>query len=57
MEEKYHVPVAAMLGGIGVWIAFLVWYAVAGAPAELSPWLEAGLCFAAGGLVVFFGFR
>jgi hypothetical protein len=57
VEDKYVVPIATMLAGLVVWIAFLIWHAVAASSNEWSPWLEAGLCLAAGGLVAFSAFR
>lgn len=56
MDSKFFVPVATMLAGIGVFVAFAVWHALAGKPNAWSPWLAAGVCFATGGLIVFSGF-
>lgn len=56
MDSKFFVPVATMLGGLGAFVAFAVWYAVAGKGASWSPRLVAGVCLAAGGLIVFSGF-
>ena len=57
MEEKYVVPVVTMLGGLGAWIAVLVWDAVADGQGASSPWLGAALCFATGVLIAFSSFR
>jgi hypothetical protein len=56
MDSKFFVPIATMLGGLVVFVAFAVWYELAGAQLSLSPWLVAGVCLISGGLVVFSGF-
>ena len=56
MDSRFFVPIATMLGGLIAFIAFAVWYALAGRSNALSPWLAAGVCLVAGGLVVFSGF-
>jgi hypothetical protein len=56
MDSKFFVPIATMLGGLGVFVAFAIWYALAGKAAAWSPWLVAGVCLVAGGLIVFSGF-
>ena len=54
MDSKFFVPIAAMLGGLVVWVVFLIWHAVAGKTGG-APWLDATLCLVAGGLIVFSG--
>jgi hypothetical protein len=56
MDSKFFVPISTMLGGLALFVAFAVWYAFAGKGATLSPWLVAGVCIVAGGLIVFSGF-
>jgi hypothetical protein len=56
MDSKFFVPVATMLAGVGGFVAFAIWHAVAGRSVAWSPWLAAGACLVAGGLVVFSGF-
>ena len=56
MDSKFFVPIATMLGGLVVFVAFAIWYALAGKANAWSPWLVAGVCFVAGGLIVFSGF-
>jgi hypothetical protein len=46
-----------MLAGFVVWVALLVWHAMASRLGGSWPWLGTGLCLAAGGLIVFSGFR
>jgi hypothetical protein len=54
MDSKFILPIATMLGGLALWVAFLIWRAVSGGAAG-SPLLEAAVCLLAGGLVVFSG--
>jgi hypothetical protein len=56
MDSKSLVPIATMLAGVGVFVAFAIRYALAGKQLALSPWLVAGVCLVAGGLIVFSGF-
>ena len=56
MDSKFFVPIATMLGGLVVFVAFAIWYALSGKPDTLSPWLVAGVCLVAGGLILFSGF-
>jgi hypothetical protein len=56
MDSRYFVPIATMLGGLGVFVAFAIWYAARGKSMALSRWLVAGVCLVAGGLIVFSGF-
>ncbi len=56
MDSKFIVPIAAMLAGVVVFIAFAIWHAVAGGPNAWSPRLAAGTCLVAGALIVFSGF-
>lgn len=57
MGNKFFVPAVTMLAGVLVWVAFLVLYEAVGGMNEQSLWLGAGLCLAAGGLVVFSAVR
>jgi hypothetical protein len=57
MTNKLFVPVATMLAGVLVWVALLVLHEVSGGTNGRSLWLGAGLCLAAGALVVFSGVR
>lgn len=57
MTSKFFVPIASMLAGFVVWVALLVWHAMASRLGGSWPWLGTGLCLAAGGLIVFSGFR
>jgi hypothetical protein len=57
MEKKFFVPAVSMLAGVFVWIVFLVFHETVGEVNGWSTWLEMGLCLAAGGLIVFSGFR
>jgi hypothetical protein len=52
----FFVPIATMLGGVVVFVSFAIWHALVGKRKALSPWLAAGVCMVAGGLVVFSGF-
>ena len=54
MDSKFFVPIATMLGGLALWVAFLIWHAAA-AKTGGAPWLDATLCLVAGGLIVFSG--
>jgi len=56
VDSKFLVPIATMLGGVGVFVAFAIWHAVAGKSIAWSPWAAAGVCLVAGGLIVFSGF-
>jgi hypothetical protein len=56
MDSKFFVPIATMLAGVGGFVAFTVWSAVAGRQHAVSPWLAAGVCLVAGGMIVFSGF-
>jgi hypothetical protein len=56
VDSKFLVPVATMLAGIGVFVAFAIWGAIAGKANAWSPRLAAGVCLVAGGLIVFSGF-
>jgi hypothetical protein len=56
VDKRFRVPIATMLAGLALWIASLAWLATAGGRAASWPWAEVGLCFAAGGLIVFSGF-
>jgi len=56
MDSKFFVPIGTMLGGLVLFVAIAVWYALAGKPDVLSPWSVAGACLVAGGLIVFSGF-
>jgi hypothetical protein len=56
MDSRFRVPIGSMLAGLALWIVSLVWLATAGGQASAWPWAAAGLCFAAGGLIVFSGF-
>ncbi len=57
MDGKFFVPIATMLAGVVVFVGFATWHALAGKPNAWSPWLIAGVCLVAGGLVLFSGFR
>ena len=57
MTSKFFVPVATMIAGILVWVAFLVLCETGDVMNEWSKWLGAGFCLATGGLVVFSGIR
>ena len=57
MRNKFFIPAATMLGGLFVWIAFLVFHEVNGGINESSLWPGAGLCLVAGGLVFFSAVR
>ena len=56
MDSRFFVPIATMLAGVVVFIAFAIWHALAGKADASSPWLIAGVCLVAGGLVVFSAF-
>lgn len=56
MDGKYFVPIATMLAGIVVFVAFAIWYAATGKRKHLSPRVLMGVCLVAGGLVVASGF-
>lgn len=56
MDSKFFVPIATMLAGIVGFVAFATWFALAGKASTWSPWLIAGACLVAGGLVVLSGF-
>ena len=56
MDSRFRVPIGSMLAGLALWIVSLVWLASVGGQAASWPWAGAGLCFAAGGLIVFSGF-
>ncbi len=56
MDDKFFLPIATMLAGIVVFVAFAVWYALADKPNPGSLWPVVGVCLAAGGLIVFSGF-
>ena len=52
MDSKFLVPIATMLAGVVVFVAFAIWYAARGRQKQLSPRVLAGVCLLAGGLVV-----
>jgi len=56
VDSKFFVPIATMLAGIVVFVAFAIWYAARGRRKQLSPRVLAGVCLVAGGLVVASGF-
>jgi len=56
MDSKFFLPIATMLAGVVVFVAFAIWYALAGKPNDWSPWPPVAVCFVAGGLIVFSGF-
>jgi hypothetical protein len=56
VDSKFFVPIATMLAGIVVFIAFAIWNAMAGRHNAWSPWPAAAVCLLAGGLIVFSGF-
>jgi hypothetical protein len=56
VDRKYRVPIGSMLAGLAFWIVPLVWLGTNGGSAASWPWAEVGLCFVAGGLIVFSGF-
>jgi len=56
MDSKFLVPIATMLAGIVGFVALAIWRAIAGGASSLSPWVVAGVCLVAGGLIVFSGF-
>ena len=56
MDGKFFVPIATMLAGVVVFVTFAIWYAARGRLKQLSPWVVAGVCLVAGGLVVASGF-
>ena len=56
MDVRFFVPIATMLAGIVVFVAFAVWHALAGKRNAWSPRQVAGVCVVAGGLIVFSGF-
>ena len=56
MDDKFFVPIATMLAGVAVFVAFALWHALAGSHNARSLWPVVGVCLAAGGLIVFSGF-
>jgi hypothetical protein len=53
MDSPFFVPIAAMLTGLGTWVAYLIARA---ASATVKGWpsqVPAGLALAAGGLIAF----
>ena len=56
MDGKFFVPITTMLAGVVVFVGFAIWRVLVGKPNAWSPWLIAGVCLVAGGLVVFSGF-
>jgi len=56
MDSKFLVPIATMLSGVVVFATLAIWYAASGKANAWSPWLVAGVCLVAGGLVVASGF-
>ena len=56
MDSKFIVPVATMLAGVVVFVAFAIWYAARGRQKQVSPRVLAGVSLVAGGLVVASGF-
>jgi hypothetical protein len=57
MSDKFFIPIAAMLLGLGLWLLFMIVRAFSSTVRSWSPTAEAGLCLAAGGLIVFSGVR
>ena len=57
MDDRFFVPIATMLAGVIVFVAFAIWHALAGKPNAWPLWPATGVCLAAGGLIVFSGFR
>ena len=56
MGGKYSTPIAAMLGGLAAWMAFVEWIAVGGGIGERPHWLAPIVCLVAGGSIVVSGF-
>lgn len=56
MDDKFLVPIAAMLAGLGLWIVYLIVRAMSSSVRAWPPQAETGICLVAGGLVVFSGF-
>jgi ABC-type iron transport system FetAB permease component len=57
MEDKYIVPIAAMLAGLGIWVVYLIVRALSSSVKAWPTQAETGLCLFAGGLIVFSGVR
>jgi hypothetical protein len=57
VSDKFFVPIAAMLLGLGLWIVYLIVRALSSSVRSWSPQAEAGLALVAGGLIVFSGVR
>jgi hypothetical protein len=57
MEDKYIVPIAAMLAGLGLWVVYLIVRALSSTVRAWPAQAETGLCLFAGGLIVFSGVR
>jgi hypothetical protein len=56
MDSKFFVPIATMLAGVVLFVAFAIWYAAKGRLKQLSPRALIGVCLVAGGLVIASGF-
>lgn len=57
MDDKFFIPIAAMLAGLGLWIMFLIVRAFSGSVRDWPIQAETGVCLVAGGLIVFSGVR
>ena len=56
MDDSFVWPAGVMLAGVGLWIALVIWRAVFSRRREWPPWIEPGMCLAAGGLILVSGF-
>jgi zinc transporter ZupT len=52
MGGRFFIPIAAMLVGLGIWIAYFVAHAVSDAVKHSPPQVDMGLAVVAGGLIV-----
>jgi len=57
MSDKFIVPIAAMLSGLGLWAVFMVARALRSTVRSWPPQANAALALTAGGLIVFSGVR
>lgn len=57
MSDKFFIPIAAMLSGLGLWVLFMIVRAFSDTVRSWSPQADAALALAAGGLIVFSGVR
>ncbi len=56
MSDRFFIPIATMLAGLGTWTAYFIAHAVSEAVKRIPPEGAVGLVLVAGGLIAFSAF-